>query len=465
MSVQVLFTNTTKRINSTFIPSSGSAVNVVLKDSCDLINPVFEVNGDYTSNNYLSCTIGGKSRHYWIDSWIYENGRYEAHCSEDVLATNRSSILNTVAFVNYGSVRNKDIIDRRITAIPTYHSDTQEIEITGISGNYTYFLRAYGSNAPSGASGVAPLYALSDADITALSNQLSDEGLLEQLKKFMDNPMDGLIDSYALPVVEGSFYASTSAPVALGGANIDCGARVVTSNPGDYSAKTARVDLLWYYDDFRNNAPYTSAVLSTPWTNDIVLNIADLYGHDFFMIYYSVDVFSGEIKIECRVDNRIIGSANGSIKISVPISGANSNISGAISGLGTVTSGALAIGAGMATGGAMAVVGGIGAVTSGIISSEMSLATTQTRTSGGASGSACGLAIDGRYFRFSLVSQDTQTTPEDLAQIAGYPVFRRMKIGDNTGYVQTDGASVQTNDSKVAIEQINALLNSGIYIE
>lgn len=466
MAINAYFKTATKRKNSTAIVQGGTLAQILLKDGTNALSPVIEVADNLTEYNYMNMIIAGKNRAYWIDDWTFEHGRYLATCTEDVLATNRSAILDSNAFITYGSVRNNDIIDRRINALPSYRSDTQEIDIMGVSGNYTYFLRAYGSNAPSGASGVAPLYALSSADIEALSDALADEGLLEQLKKFMDNPMDGLIDSYALPIIEGSFYTSTPAALALGGANIDCGARVVTSNPGDYSAKTVRVDLPWFYDDFRNNAPYTSAVLSTPWTNDIVLNIADLYGHDFFLIYYAIDVYSGEIKIECRVDNRIIGSATGNIKISVPISGANSNISGAIAGLGTVTTGALAIGAGLASGGTLTpVVGGIGAVTSGIISTEMSLATTQTRTSGSASGSACGLAIDGGFFRFSLVTCNTQTTPEDLAPIAGYPVFKVMRIGDNTGYVQTDGASVQVNGFTDEITRINSALDGGVYIE
>ena len=102
---------TNKRINSTkqdFISGTSKNIDVTLKEPCTMQNPVFKILRSslpsgltYDFFNYISWG----SWYYWIDDMVYiNNDMLEVHCHLDPLATYKSSIQDTSAFVSYGDL-------------------------------------------------------------------------------------------------------------------------------------------------------------------------------------------------------------------------------------------------------------------------------------------------------------------------------------------------------------------------
>ena len=107
------FYNFSKRTNSTAVPSGGTAVNVVLKDGCSLLDPVFLLElGDTPTWSYMQF----EARYYKImDIVSVKQNLWQISASVDVLATWKPNILAASAFVAYDTTANTEITDRRLS--------------------------------------------------------------------------------------------------------------------------------------------------------------------------------------------------------------------------------------------------------------------------------------------------------------------------------------------------------------
>ncbi|MEE3415471.1 MAG: hypothetical protein VZR53_08890 [Prevotella sp.] len=93
---------TDKRINSTKQTFNGTSLNCKLKEPCSMQSPVFEVQG--LTKGMLFNYAQFENRYYWIDDVIYlTNEIQEVHCHLDPLATFKTAIGNTSAFVKYSA--------------------------------------------------------------------------------------------------------------------------------------------------------------------------------------------------------------------------------------------------------------------------------------------------------------------------------------------------------------------------
>lgn len=91
-----IYSNFSKRRNSTKQPSSGTDYSVNIKDGCSVENPVFLIDGINLNANY--CSWDG--HYYFIEDIILSNSNiYELHCSMDVLATFKSQIGSSTQFI------------------------------------------------------------------------------------------------------------------------------------------------------------------------------------------------------------------------------------------------------------------------------------------------------------------------------------------------------------------------------
>lgn len=98
--MQVQFTNTNKRENSTAIPASFSATrSCVLKNASSIINPVIELDRTVNEHTYNYCYIADFSRYYWVRDIIYEDARIIYYLDCDVLASARTFIGNASMYV------------------------------------------------------------------------------------------------------------------------------------------------------------------------------------------------------------------------------------------------------------------------------------------------------------------------------------------------------------------------------
>lgn len=111
MSVQISIGKITKRINSTKkLADNDFAIkdlSVLLKDPCSMTSPTFQISrNNFPTAGFYNYAKWG-SWYYWIDDIIYlSDGIVEVHTHLDALATFKSDIQNTSAFVVYGNSSN-----------------------------------------------------------------------------------------------------------------------------------------------------------------------------------------------------------------------------------------------------------------------------------------------------------------------------------------------------------------------
>lgn len=99
--MQITLYNLAKRRNSTKQPSKGTNITVNLKEGTSYFNPSFILNLNPTGFNYLSWD----NRYYYITNIENtRNGIYTISCELDALATYKSDILGTTAFVLYHQI-------------------------------------------------------------------------------------------------------------------------------------------------------------------------------------------------------------------------------------------------------------------------------------------------------------------------------------------------------------------------
>ena len=92
----VILLNFDKKENSTKQPTSGGlAVQGVLKEPCSIMNPVIKIErlaNDAVPSTYTYAYIAKFSRYYFIEDWVWQDGLWEVHMKEDVLASFKTQI-------------------------------------------------------------------------------------------------------------------------------------------------------------------------------------------------------------------------------------------------------------------------------------------------------------------------------------------------------------------------------------
>ena len=131
MAFTITTFNFAKRANSTKQPTglSGTDWSVVLKEKTSYDQPVFLLTSNSQPEfNYLQW----RSWYYFVTGISYvRNDLYEVSCDLDVLATYKTAIGATSAFVLYDTAANTEITDRRLSmkTTATVSSNTTESDI------------------------------------------------------------------------------------------------------------------------------------------------------------------------------------------------------------------------------------------------------------------------------------------------------------------------------------------------
>ena len=107
MSIPLKLGTVTKRVNSTAVPDSTLWTNydVFLKQDTSLEQPVFLIQAAAATLAGYNYAVGAGLLYgfYWIvDIVSVANNRCEVHCVRDVLACNKTQIMATNCFIEYG---------------------------------------------------------------------------------------------------------------------------------------------------------------------------------------------------------------------------------------------------------------------------------------------------------------------------------------------------------------------------
>lgn len=477
-----------KRVNSTKLPTAEDLLisgEVSFKGETSLKTPVILMacGEEHMPYALISNYAELKGNYYWITDVVQTSKSHvEFYCELDVLGTYRKEILETRTFVNYDTTPNTEIPDGRLSRNTSQIVDYNEAPFP----------------APIGDVGV---YVLTTAGKDRTAIYVIDRGRLVELLKNVSNWTDELMDLYPNPddvsnigevlkwnteVVSIFFKQMVSSgsainniksciwlPLAIGGTgdfkeiwlgNFQTGVNgyEVTTLIKRY---TVNVTIPWQYGDWRRRSPYTEVYLYIPFIGEMHYSSDNLIGIDSLKIEFSINLVSGTMAVLVYGGQSILGMYNANIACQIPI---GTTVTNPI----TAASNMITIGTGIASGlistkmkGAgkmVSAVMGISQTAQGTLQLANTLIPNPTTVGGSSGGAGFGLLEN---IRCVTISHGTSVEPNSVNNVIGTPAMGVKLLGELTGYVETEGASVSAVADVKILDKVNALLDGGVYIE
>lgn len=485
MSLTANFYNFSKRDNSTAIPTSASLVtseSIVLKDNCSLINPVFLLHYSGTPN-FSHCHFEG--RYYKItDIVAIHDDLWQISARVDVLATYKSEIQATSAFVAYDTSSNTEIVDTRLSA------KTTPSIVVNTSGNFDYIGRGacvavdvVGQNyagtylmtigqAASLLNGIDTWTGINFADIIWDSSLPADEALVDVLTQIGQNIVDAikkLIAAGSAPsMLRGARLMGFTTGAGFGNSeqvylgDFPTGVTAQLQDAGARTSEIASVTIPWTFSDWRRNSPYTQVYVYSPYFGLVEIPTSEIIGKGQIDCTVSFSPISGDALFMLTA----VPSGGGAgvklghyaCNLSSPFLIGTSNVS-AWNQVMAVTSGGMAIGAALAAGPVGAALG-----TNGIMG-MLEHIRPMSQTIGTAGGSALiGIGLPPPLTLIEI-THDTNVSPDSVSAVIGTPANEVKSLAALTGYVETRAASVSGSMTDTERNMINAYLDGGVYIE
>lgn len=450
------WTNFSKRINSTKQPTSGTNISTVaLKTPCSIETPVFILNGISDSINYIKWG----SRYYYVTdvTWL-TNDNIQVSCDLDVLATYKSNILSTKAFVEYSqSDYNAYILDPRISnsaqVLSSYTTNLALNSLTSSEG--TYILSVVGED------GLAVRYAMSKANMDALglymSTQITDT-VADQIAKRFGDVYGCILGCTWIP-----FGMSTGGPETVHLGNIN------TNVPGSKITGLTTHNITTTLSISYNHSEYCRQdteriILSLPGYGQAALNPAEIKYATSLDMRITADITGGLLYALNSNEKHYTYYVN--VGVEVPITKFTTSVAGMfLNNLATLPAGRnLPEIGGVGSSEAISALYGNGAMAN--IVGKLRAIGSSASCSGG-QGGVVG-AYDLRLYdtikvhTFSYAFTETQA---NMADRYGRPLYAVRTLSTLTGYVKTNGASVDIPGYEEEKNKVCALLNGGIFIE
>lgn len=472
------WTGFSKRRNSTKQPSAtGTVVDVKLKEDTSIESPVFILQGDQFNIDYVQAF----GAYYFVSNIIsLANGLTELHCEKDVMATYKSEIGSTSAYIMYARGGNNDIIDKRLSmeATPIIKTAYAPFPWTIQPTGGRYLLTVNGLN------GVAT-YNMDEGQLNDLMQQtavdkylntildaiqpspstpptVADvlEGILWvgtwQLKAFKlfmayRNIPDSIISCIWVPI---NYTVSNSQQIYLGSFPTGVSADLM-SNTNSVPA-SINITIPWEFNDWRDCAPYTELYLYIPFVGVLHYDPSSFRGQTYISLQFSLARCNGDCSVEVYSGNVKLGTYAVNLKGNYPL---GTMVSNPVQQITSVVGAAGGLAAGVAT---LNPLGIAGAAAGGAAS--VGSAFTPTPMTVGGLGGGSGAGLDDQI-RVWLVCHDTSEAPGASNATLGKPVMATGTIGSYSGYIQTSGASVSIPGESVDRDAINSFLNGGFFYE
>lgn len=469
-----------KRKNSTKVPDAlGTELEVALKDTTSVLSPALDIHSLGHKPNYNYFFLPDFGRYYFVDTWQYYRGQWTVTGTVDVLASWIESIKSTTAYVLFSSSNyNLSAVDNRIAASAGYTRNQIDYDFVGtMSGQEItpggYFAVTALSKESNWSTGVATTYFMTYQQMQTFARAMLDMGLWEQLKQFFTNPMDSIIDCYYLPI-NAPMYANLTVdiPVQLGEYTLPgVTAKAPQATGLAVKSKTIEMDIPWVYSDFRKVSKFTDISLFVPFCGEKSIPPEEIMGSmqedgtwvpETISLDYSIDVMSGSIQGICysTLKRRVLAEFTGNLKVQLPIGQTQTRV-GQL--LGAIPSAATAVTA-IAT-------GNVALGAAGIWEALSNVATPAThKTMGGFNGSVLGAILGNEVTRWQNIrlictGLNSTTSPANIRSSIGNVCGKSLSLRELSGYLQTSGASVAISGYDEEMEQINSMLDSGIFIE
>lgn len=474
MSITIQLGKVSKRKNSTFRPTLTTSVNVLLKDGTTDTAPQFLLNADSALDyNYA---IWG-SWYYFIEQIVYErNNLYRIICSLDVLATYKSNIQSTTAFVAYDTSGNTEIVDSRLSVKTTktmQAGGTSRFAVLGSGACAVVTITGRGSTAA---------YAMDISTATSLLNNIrnwldeTDVLPIPPVTTFPDvmtaisTLCENLVRVGRQLIATGrapqSIQSAVAVPMAVS-EMLGVSSRIYL---GDYDTNVsalriplnaARVDEItcsipWQATDWRRNAPYHELYLELPYVGVIQLSPSDLINDTSLSVMACIHCISGDTIFVVSAGGRELMQF--SAKLATPFAIGSANVT-PMQGAMTVLSAIGGAAAVAASGGMAAIAAGSGAIAGVMNNLQPTLSTI-----GGAIGGAS-IISQLNLGRVYSIYHDTNVEPSSVSGAIGTPTMAAKSLGSVSGYCECRCASVSAPAERAVLDQINQFLNTGFFME
>lgn len=448
--VQVeLWKNFSKRKNSTKIPATtGQTLEVALKDATSIENPTFILSGNEFEYNYIKA-LG----HYYFvqDLRSVRHNVIEVNCEQDVLATYKSEILATNAYVlRSASEFDGEVVDnlypivanvtKEVINVDDLITDNEKPEgsfVIGLSGNGTGTLKK----------GSVSYYAMDTSMMLKLCDTIYSSDFWTRLKTDYENPIENIVSCYWIPYDLST--TNTIVPV-FGRFDLDgCTAYPINTNIAYKFApiEVPKHPLASTKGVYLNQEPFTHYYLTSSAFGVIPINAYKLLNVDNFNILYNIDKITGQG--ELRISEPITLSI---AQVGVPITLSQNTISIAAS-LNVLSSGTLAVGS-AASGNIPGAIAGLTSMVSsavGVLQGDSSVK--------GSNGSFLSSINDLKFIAVfnGIADEDNEHH--------GRPLCKVKTLGSLRGYTLCSDASVNLSGFSGDKDSVNSYLNSGFYIE
>ena len=468
----------TKKINSTARPalSDGKEVICQLKEETSFLYPTIKVSpdiigGTFSPSLFNYVYIPYWQRYYYIKDWVYLNGTWECSCSVDVLASFKTAIGSTSAYIiRAASQYNGDIIDGFYPTTSVYairkQSVSSDIYHTTLSGG-TYVLGCI-NNQSSNRFGAVTYYALTDNQMASVLNYLFSSNIYnnsnisemgEGLYKSLFDPFQYIVSCMWFPYPTTAISSGTTTDVKVGYWSTGINGKIANYLIKEIGFKTYQP--IYRHPQiargaYLDHAPYTRLTLYYAPFGEIPIDTSFMqFGNNNYLygkVY--VDFVTGVadcyisitdgFDIETTADPyRFITMRSAQIGVPIQISQVMSDyVASAGSVVGTL---------------ANAVTGNWGAVFGSITSSIQSA--MPKVASKGSNGSLVEIAEPP-----FLIVENLQLVDENLNEF-GRPLCNTRRINQLSGYIQCGEADHAFNGTREENVEINNYMKNGFYYE
>ena len=462
MAFDVYLHTFTKEPNSTEQPSAaGLKVDCVSNDRLDIISPVLPLKytgAAWNPSGYNYCKVPAFNRYYWIDRWAFVGGLWTAYCSVDPLASWKTGIGATSAYVlRAAAAYDGDLIDN---LYPTEGGPTitqQSIDTSswwtdstaGLSYSAGNFI--VGLINKKGATEyvhMTPTQFQNFAD-TAFSDPFFNTVATGQawMTKAIFDPMQYLSSVTWFPI-DMSGGTAVTAKLGYWDTGISCYEiasyidRYVTVTVPKHPQAASR-------GPWVNNAPLSTYILETWPFGRISLDPALLYGVTTITLVMSVDYISGTAILKVYRGNNdltqpVIAVQQAQLGVQVQVSQVLRDTFGGLMG---VAGGVVGVAAGH-------IIGGL----TSAISSAVNMSYPDVTTNGLNAGFA------GLHGSWRLYGKFYTLAAEDLVH-RGRPLCQVRQLSTLSGYQLCTNTDVKLPATKAELDMIRGYLESGYYYE
>ena len=470
-----------KRKNSTLQPTLGTSFDVLLKSPTSLHAPTFTISAGSFDYNYLKWG----DRYYFVTNVTsVRTGLWEVSAVIDVLATFKSEILNTTAYVVYDSVANTELPDNRLPMKTSKSVQANSVACPFVPDGGCFILSLTGANGTTGVYKVdeIQLAALID-DASTIENNLFNppvaptpptpptSGTVADEVQFVGDMLfyfadcvKWILDVLTYPISQ--FFGSGNIPENIRECRFIPFNVGVTGTPNaiylgtwlssqvlgklqtETVHRTTTVNIPWQASDYRRRSPFTEIYIYLPYIGMIKLSSENLTGQSSITVEYTLAMRDGSLICTLSSGGEILGQYSGNVGASVPIGISNINLPRA----------GQSIVAGMASVATDNIVGvGMGAL-------NFINALTPNYTSIGGLDGIAATAANQNIICYT-VFHDTIAPPNQNLAVIGSPSMCSKSLSTLTGYCQCLDAHVSAAGEAEELEEIDAYLNSGFYIE